>query len=839
MAAPLLSEEDRRYGLSCGPTERLTVLHVKLTETAMKAIECHQDQGCKNVPPLRPSIQFKGLQGCIKIPRTDSPSDAFHSFEFYLSNVGKDNPQGSFECIQQYATSLGASHLASMGTVQDKVTVCATNDSYQVTRDRMAQVVEDTRERGTKVIKPGGKYRGKQVQMRKPPMSAPDVVPERKRSTPINPANTIRKCLTNNPVSQRPYRDRLIHLLALKPYKKLEVLARLQRDGVSQKDRSTLGTTLQQVANLNPKDNSFSLKDFMYREIQRDWPGYSDDDKVQVDRAIARKLGLPVEPLPLSCSPKDNITLSPEKPEGDFIDPLAPKKPRISHLSNRGPASTSSSERREDEGAPGLKRSSLPSGITSAPPSHLPVSSHNQPASSRHHHQQPSPASNSNSPSTPEGCGTQDLPLDQSSSCRDPSPSPTRSPPSSDRTPLDRYQPVSASPAPRTSLTVSSSVISSSTTSPFTLGSTSKKAKKSKKHKEKDREKHKTKDREKAKEKDLALAREKDLALAREKDLALAREKDLALAREKDLALAREKELALAREKELALAREKDLALAREKDLALAREKELALAREKDLAREKELALAREKDLAREKELALAREKDLAREREKDLAREREKDLAREREKDLAREREKDREREKEKRKERSSSGGPAPTPPPTPPLPPPRVVEQPPVEEVQRSRKRPREEREAVAKLPHKNNDSSEKEKPVNTTDISPPVVTPEYLSKYTPLVSLDQRQRYKVDFNAEYEEYRVLHAHVESITRHFTQLDGQCKKLAPGSKEYQKVHDEVLKEYKKIKLSPNYHEEKQRCEYLHNKLAHIKRVIADFDQRRAQAWS
>ncbi|KAG7253339.1 hypothetical protein CRUP_026718, partial [Coryphaenoides rupestris] len=170
---------------------------------------------------------------------------------------------------------------------------------------------------------------------------------------------------------------------------------------------------------------------------------------------------------------------------------------------------------------------------------------------------------------------------------------------------------------------------------------------------------------------------------------------------------------------------------------------------------------------------------------------------------------------------------------------PPPRVVEQPPVEEVQRSRKRPRadrEEREAVSKLPPKDNnaDSSEKEKPVHSTDISPPTVMAEYLSKYTPLMSLDQRQNYKDDFNAEYDEYRVLHAHVESITRRFTQLDGQCKKLAPGTKEHQKVHDEVLKEYKKIKLqSPNYHEEKQRCEYLHNKLAHIKRVIADFDRR------
>lgn len=60
-----------------------------------------------------------------------------------------------------FVSSSGASHLALLATVQDKVTVCATNDSYQVTRDRMTQAVEDTRERGTKVIKPGGQYRGK------------------------------------------------------------------------------------------------------------------------------------------------------------------------------------------------------------------------------------------------------------------------------------------------------------------------------------------------------------------------------------------------------------------------------------------------------------------------------------------------------------------------------------------------------------------------------------------------------------------------------------------------------------------------------------------------------
>uniref|UniRef100_A0A3B5LQ22 RNA polymerase II elongation factor ELL N-terminal domain-containing protein n=1 Tax=Xiphophorus couchianus TaxID=32473 RepID=A0A3B5LQ22_9TELE len=118
--------EDGSYGLNCGQqgAERVSVLHVKLTETALRAIENYQSSSnCKQ------GFFYFILQH-IKIPRTDS-SDAFHNFDFYLSNVGKDNPQGSFECIHQYVSSSGASHLALLATVQDKVTVCATNDSYQ------------------------------------------------------------------------------------------------------------------------------------------------------------------------------------------------------------------------------------------------------------------------------------------------------------------------------------------------------------------------------------------------------------------------------------------------------------------------------------------------------------------------------------------------------------------------------------------------------------------------------------------------------------------------------------------------------------------------------------
>lgn len=46
---------------------------------------------------------FFCVQQKIAIPRSENSSE-LQTFTFYLSNVGRDNPQGSFDCIQQYIT---------------------------------------------------------------------------------------------------------------------------------------------------------------------------------------------------------------------------------------------------------------------------------------------------------------------------------------------------------------------------------------------------------------------------------------------------------------------------------------------------------------------------------------------------------------------------------------------------------------------------------------------------------------------------------------------------------------------------------------------------------------
>ncbi|KAB0340443.1 hypothetical protein FD754_023128, partial [Muntiacus muntjak] len=146
----------------------------------------------------------------------------------------------------------------------------------------------------------------------------------------------------------------------------------------------------------------------------------------------------------------------------------------------------------------------------------------------------------------------------------------------------------------------------------------------------------------------------------------------------------------------------------------------------------------------------------------------------------------------------------------------------------------------EEIAKLNDSNPDFNKgvKEDCTASTEPSSTTELPDYLIKYIAIVSYEQRQNYKDDFNAEYDEYRALHARMETVAR-FIKLDAQRKRLSPGSKEYHNVHEKVLQEYQKIKQSsPDYHEEKYRCKYLHNKLAHIKRLIGEFDQQQAESW-
>ena len=56
----------------------------------------------------------------------------------------------------------------------------------------------------------------------------------------------------------------------------------------------------------------------------------------------------------------------------------------------------------------------------------------------------------------------------------------------------------------------------------------------------------------------------------------------------------------------------------------------------------------------------------------------------------------------------------------------------------------------------------------------------------KYNAITALEQRQQYKEDFCAEYDEYRALHDRIGTITEMFVQLGSKINSLSPGTEEY-----------------------------------------------------
>ncbi|XP_037081505.1 RNA polymerase II elongation factor ELL-like [Pollicipes pollicipes] len=137
---------------------------------------------------------------------------------------------------------------------------------------------------------------------------------------------------------RRPLRERLAHLLATRPCKKIEVMQKLYKDGIREKDKKNVHGLLGSVASL--RDNVYYLKRHVWNEVSQDWPYYTEQERREF---VAHR---PENLTPPSSDSSSGRSPAGKRPSPSAADPVptassaaaaaAAKRPRVSHYRRPG-----------------------------------------------------------------------------------------------------------------------------------------------------------------------------------------------------------------------------------------------------------------------------------------------------------------------------------------------------------------------------------------------------------------------------------------------------------------------------------------------------------------------
>ncbi|XP_053688421.1 RNA polymerase II elongation factor Ell-like isoform X2 [Sabethes cyaneus] len=105
------------------------------------------------------------------------------------------------------------------------------------------------------------------------------------------------------------------------------------------------------------------------------------------------------------------------------------------------------------------------------------------------------------------------------------------------------------------------------------------------------------------------------------------------------------------------------------------------------------------------------------------------------------------------------------------------------------------------------------------------------DFSDQFTRITSVEQRRKYKTEFDNDFQEYRRLHEIVERVSRKFAQLEGDLQQERHNERRYKEIQRQIIKEYDESIKDIRFQETKQRFNYLHNKLSHIKHLVHDYD--------
>jgi len=441
--------------------ENRKVYFVKLTDSCLKAIEEYTDDFLSG-SRMKSIIRFDDTNGGAIIIPNSSVKDVKKTFSFAISNVITSDTNPLQECIKcQYKSN----QLLSYGPLEQKISIAATADCYENTRNRMAQVEQERNDIRTKEIKLGSMKKGRKTLSKTvvtenhhqnnknsikptPPIrkinpphrpinpiskpalsstsnhgSSPVVSGLKTKSPPIKSKESPKLQTTSNFKTKSPpkstdcsklqttsnfktksppkstdspklqttsnfktksppksmdspklqtasnfktksppkskdspklqtasnfnspsstttpttaatkdfsCRDRVQHILSLRPHKKPELISRLLREGMTQKDRCSLPMILQQVASY--VDHQYTLHSNLFAHLHVDtWPFFNENERNIVKQNISGHAGK----KPESTSQQVVSSTSKSPPEDIKSTLKRPLPPKPEHVSKK------------------------------------------------------------------------------------------------------------------------------------------------------------------------------------------------------------------------------------------------------------------------------------------------------------------------------------------------------------------------------------------------------------------------------------------------------------------------------------------------------------------------
>ena len=359
-----LLAKDKKFNILKSENCGRSVFNMKLTDSALKSLEefIHQ----KDSKGPEPTIQFSEEGGEFCLP--SSNGQVTYRFGFSSDSAGL-NSGGTTECLK-----LSENKLEKMGTMMETLRVKASDDIYK----RIGQKFEDVKHENMKKqtvlldtnhkthrrtswtktqVSPNSRSVSGQAQGSYSRLGESSIhlrSPQKRReSKTINqesgtsqrkdqPQSSQNKyTITHKPSSSTPVdkeimkkdlRERIIHLLAVRDYKKIELTLRLGREGLHDKDKKNISAKLAEVSDC--KGNIFCLKRTMWHQVQDTWLAYSDLDKAALKRRRPVDLTPPTSSGTASSTPSRHSPAQPTntlKRQSYPPAPTIPKKQRVSN----------------------------------------------------------------------------------------------------------------------------------------------------------------------------------------------------------------------------------------------------------------------------------------------------------------------------------------------------------------------------------------------------------------------------------------------------------------------------------------------------------------------------